>query len=71
MVLDYADISAAMAPMLAEQLDHHHLNDSTGLDSPTSEALAAWLYGQLKPRLPGLAAVEIDETSSTICRYEP
>lgn len=71
MVLDYGDISAVLAPLLDHVLDHHDLNLSTGLADPTSEALAAFLFGVLAPQLPGLVAVTIFETCTSACRYEP
>ncbi len=60
-VLDFADLHAAWAP-LRDQLDHRVLNDVPGLDNPTSEHLAVWIWRALVPALPGLAAVEISET---------
>ena len=81
MVMDFGNIKKAIAPVLVEYLDHHHLNDtipllgvdmSTGDDAsnPTSEALAAWLFYRLKPEIPLLSAIEIDETPTSRCRYQ-
>jgi 6-pyruvoyltetrahydropterin/6-carboxytetrahydropterin synthase len=40
------------------------------LESPTSEAIAAWIYEKLEEAgLPGLTAVRIDETCTSICLY--
>ena len=50
-VMDFADIKAAFQP-LYDQLDHHYLNEVDGLDNPTSERLAAWIWERLKPALP-------------------
>lgn len=71
MLVDYADIKAALKPLLDEKLDHWHLNDSTGLVNPTSEEVSRWIYQQLKPLLPSLFAVEIQETCTSSCVYEP
>lgn len=71
MVMDYGDISAAIAPLYESHLDHHDLNETTALWSPTSEALAQWLFDRLAPVLPGLVAVTIRETCTAECRYEP
>ncbi|MBT5488792.1 MAG: 6-carboxytetrahydropterin synthase QueD, partial [Halieaceae bacterium] len=49
--------------------DHHYLNDVPGLENPTSENLAHWIWQRLKPDLPELAEVEIKETCNTGCRY--
>jgi len=67
-VLDYGDIAKAFRPV-REQLDHYYLNDIEGLENPTSEVLAQWIYHRLKPELPILAAVEVRETCTTGCRY--
>lgn len=71
MLLDYAELSEAVRPLLADYLDHWHLNDTTGLAHPTSETLAQWLFEKLHGWLEGLVAVEIEETASVRCRYEP
>ena len=67
-VIDYADISAAFKP-LWEQLDHHYLNEIDGLENPTSENVAVWIWDRLKPALPLLAAVEVSETCTARCVY--
>ncbi len=67
-LIDYADISAAFKP-LWEQLDHRYLNDIPGLDNPTSETLAAWIWQRLKPRLPQLVEVIVAETCTARCIY--
>lgn len=71
MVLDFGDLSAAMKPLLESSLDHWHLNETTQLESPTSEALAKWIYDRLKPALPLLKAVCIEETCTARCEYRP
>lgn len=66
--LDYGALDDAMAPLLA-LLDHHYLNEVPGLDNPTSEILARWLWQKLKPALPPLAAVIVHETCDARCIY--
>jgi len=66
-VMDFADIKAAFAPLF-EQLDHHYLNDVEGLENPTSERLAAWIFERLAPRLPGLCEVVVRETCTSGAR---
>lgn len=63
-VIDFADVQRAFAP-LHDALDHRFLNDIPGLGNPTSEHLAAWIFHQLEPELPGLSAVEITETGAS------
>ena len=67
-VCDFADLRAAFAP-LYERLDHHLLNEVPGLDNPTSENLAAYIWEALRPALPGLSAVVIHETCTSRCIY--
>ena len=59
--MDFADIKAAFKPLHA-RLDHYYLNEIEGLENPTSENLARWIWERLKPALPGLAAVVVRET---------
>jgi 6-pyruvoyltetrahydropterin/6-carboxytetrahydropterin synthase len=69
-VADFADIRAAFAPLHA-QLDHYYLNEVPGLENPTSEILARWIWERLAPVLP-LSAVAVKETcmSGVIYRGE-
>ncbi len=68
-VIDFADIKKAFTP-LYEQLDHHYLNEIEGLDNPTSENLARWIWQRLKPMLPGLCKIKIEETCTSGCIYQ-
>ena len=67
-VIDFADIKRAFEPIL-RQLDHYHLNDIDGLENPTSELIARWIWNRLKPTLPFLSKVELGETCTTGCVY--
>jgi queuosine biosynthesis protein QueD len=67
-VQDFADVKAAFRPLF-DQIDHNYLNDVPGLDNPTSENLARWVWQQLKPTLPALSRVEIRETCTAGCVY--
>jgi 6-pyruvoyltetrahydropterin/6-carboxytetrahydropterin synthase len=68
-VMDFADISAAFRP-LYERLDHRYLNEIEGLENPTSENLAKWIWQRLKPALPGLTSIVIRETCTSGCLYQ-
>lgn len=68
-VLDFADIKTAFAP-LHDQLDHYYLNDIAGLENPTSEHIARWIWERLETTLPLLYAVEIRETCTSGCIYK-
>ena len=67
-LMDYADIKAAFKP-LWEKLDHHYLNEIPGLENPTSEVIAKWIWDQVKPLLPELSKVRIHETCTSGCEY--
>jgi len=67
-VMDFADIKSAFQPVF-EQLDHRYLNDIEGLENPTSEHLARWIWQRLVPTLPQLAEVVVHETCTSGARH--
>ncbi|MBI5508885.1 MAG: 6-carboxytetrahydropterin synthase QueD [Deltaproteobacteria bacterium] len=67
-VEDFDLLRRAFAP-LYEALDHRLLNEVAGLENPTSENLAVWLWARLKSALPGLVAVAVHETCTSRCVY--
>jgi 6-pyruvoyltetrahydropterin/6-carboxytetrahydropterin synthase len=67
-VMDFGDLKKAFKPLEA-QLDHYYLNDIEGLENPTSEVLARWIWDRLKPTLPGLSALTVRETCTSGCIY--
>jgi 6-pyruvoyltetrahydropterin/6-carboxytetrahydropterin synthase len=67
-VMDFADVKAAFDPLF-RQLDHTYLNDVPGLENPTSENLARWIWQKLEPSLPKLSAVVVHETCTSGARY--
>ena len=68
-VTDFADIAAAFEPIL-EQLDHKNLNAVEGLENPTSENLCRWIWLRLKPVLPQLSRIVLQESPESGCIYE-
>jgi len=67
-LMDFADIKAIFKPIY-DRLDHHYLNDIEGLENPTSENIARWVWRELKPLLPSLCRVMIRETCTSGCIY--
>ena len=67
-VLDFADLKAAFQPV-EDDIDHRCLNDIAGLENPTSENLARWIWHRLKPELPLLSQVVVRETCTSGCVY--
>lgn len=63
-VMDFGDVKDAFRP-LEMQLDHYYLNDIPGLENPTSENLALWIWERLKPSLTDLSAVTVRETCTS------
>jgi 6-pyruvoyltetrahydropterin/6-carboxytetrahydropterin synthase len=61
--LSHDDLDAIWAP-LHFQLNYGCLNDLPGLENPTSELLASWLWACIVPQLPGLATITVYETGS-------
>jgi 6-pyruvoyltetrahydropterin/6-carboxytetrahydropterin synthase len=68
-LMDYGEIKAAIEPIKL-RLDHYCLNDIQGLENPTSEVIAGWVWNHLKPALPMLAEVVIHETCTSRCHYQ-
>jgi len=68
-VADFFEVKSAFAPFL-DQLDHRCLNEIEGLENPTSENIARWIWWKLKPVLPGISKVVVRETCNSGCSYE-
>lgn len=67
-IIDFADIKGAFKA-LEDQIDHRYLNEVEGLENPTSENIARWIWRRLKPSLPGLSKVVVRETCTSGCIY--
>lgn len=68
-VMDFNDLKQVMQPLLL-RMDHNYLNDIPGLENPTSEVLARWIWNQIHPALPLLAKIELRETPTSGVVYE-
>jgi len=67
-VIDFADIKSAFMPIW-KQLDHYYLNEIKGLENPTSENIARWIWSRLESDLPELSKIIIRETCNSGCIY--
>ena len=67
-LVDFAVLERAWAP-LYDRLDHHHLNEVDGLENPTSEILARWIWDRMKPTLPLLSKIIVHEICVARCEY--
>ena len=69
-VQDYNSIKTAFAPLL-ERFDHVCLNDVPGLENPTAELLAIYIFNELRPTLPLLSDVTVCESPTSSAIYRP
>jgi 6-pyruvoyltetrahydropterin/6-carboxytetrahydropterin synthase len=67
-VADFGDVRAATEPV-RQALDHRYLNEIEGLENPTSEVLAVWIWARLAPTLPGLSEIVVRETCQSGVSY--
>lgn len=69
-VQDFGEVSLAFRPLM-EALDHRCLNEIEGLENPTAEVMAVWIYEALTERLPLLTDVTVCETPTAEAVYRP
>ena len=68
-VADFAEIKRQFKPIWL-QLNHHYLNEIEGLENPTCENIARWIWQRLKPNLAQLSKIAIKETCTSGCVYQ-
>ncbi len=66
---DFGDLSKVMKPIIDGELDHRLLNEIPGLENPTAELIARWIWNRVKPLLPSLSKIRVSETESSYCEY--
>ena len=69
-VQDFGEVGEAFQP-LYKAMDHHCLNEIEGLENPTAEVMAVWIYEKLKTLLPLLTDVTVCETPTAQAVYRP
>ena len=67
-LLDFAEIETAWQPIMA-LVDHKYLNDVPGLENPTSEIISIWIWQKIRPQVPSLVAVEVQENDDSGAIY--
>ena len=67
--IDYDYLDLLWAP-LHKVLERRFLNDIEGLENPTSEMIAQWVWSRLKPLLPALSWVTVYETASCGAQFD-
>jgi 6-pyruvoyltetrahydropterin/6-carboxytetrahydropterin synthase len=68
-VMDFSELKSAFQA-IEDQLDHRCLNDVEGLENPTSENLARWIWSRLRAELPTLSRIVVRETCTSGCVYQ-
>ncbi|MEI6410153.1 MAG: 6-carboxytetrahydropterin synthase QueD [Bacteroidota bacterium] len=63
-VMDFAVLKQVIEPVV-RRIDHKLMNDIPGLENPTCERIAIWLWDQMKPDLPLLTKIELHETPTS------
>ena len=67
-LVDFGEIKRVFEPLL-QRLDHRYLNEIEGLENPTAENIARWIWRRIKPELPALVQVILAETCTARCEY--
>ncbi|MAU41455.1 MAG: 6-carboxytetrahydropterin synthase QueD [Kordiimonas sp.] len=69
-IVDFAQIDTALQ-QLRNELDHNYLNEIPGLELPTVENIACWIWNRLSPDFPQLCRIIIRRGSfGEGCIYE-
>jgi 6-pyruvoyltetrahydropterin/6-carboxytetrahydropterin synthase len=67
-VMDFSELKKICSPII-NKLDHRYLNEIEGLENPTSENIAIWIWKNFDKALPQLHSVEVKETCNSGCEY--
>ena len=67
-IVDFDDVDRVMTE-LKDELDHHSLNDIPGLENPTTERLAQWLWARIAAQFSALHRVTVQEHPSRGVSY--
>jgi len=68
-IIDFAELKKIVEPVVAE-LDHKCMNNVKGLENPTCELIAVWIWDNIKAQLPDLTRIELHETPTSGVIYE-
>ena len=68
-VVDFAEVKKGIEPII-DSIDHKLLNDIEGLQNPTCEMIAIWLWNKIKNELPLLTKIELSENATSGVIYE-
>ena len=68
-VVDFFDLEGAFAKV-TDALDHRCLNEIEGLENPTAENIAVWIWNRLNSCLSDLSSVRVYETTECWAEYD-
>lgn len=68
-VIDFAEVKKAVTPII-EKLDHQLLNSIPGLENPTAEVIAKYIFDSVKAQIDYLYSVKVYETPFSSCIYK-
>ena len=68
-VMDFKELKDVVKPVI-DQLDHQLMNEIEGLENPTAERITIWIWNQIKPKLPLLSKLELNETPTSGVVYD-
>lgn len=68
-VMDFSDMKKVIDPVI-QSIDHKMLNNIPGLENPTCEIIAVWLWNKIKPGIPQLTKIELHETPTSGVIYQ-
>jgi 6-pyruvoyltetrahydropterin/6-carboxytetrahydropterin synthase len=67
-IMDFSEIKKIVDPII-KSIDHKILNHVEGLENPTCENLAAWIWVRIKTEIPILSKIELYETPTSGVTY--
>ncbi len=67
-VEDFGHFKKVWEPIVHE-IDHKVLNDVPGLENPTAELIAVWIWNRMIDKIPYLHSVEVKETLTSGAIY--
>jgi len=68
-VMDFKELKDVVKPII-DRLDHTLINEIEGLENPTAERIVVWIWDQIKPELPLLSKLELNETPTSGAIYK-
>jgi len=68
-VMDFAVVKSVVKPII-DIVDHKYMNDIEGLENPTCEKIAIWLWDRIKAGIPSLKKIELNETPTSGVVYK-